>query len=123
MGNKKMILVYGFEEHDVNILRGGLNQNNLPICKVINENMGSLIIRDIINGVKIEIEEDNLPKIKVVLFNKLTDSEISLAMRVIKGKKSKEKPIFAAVTNNSIDWEFRTLLNELQEERRMFEGR
>ncbi|MHC1685472.1 MAG: DUF3783 domain-containing protein [Clostridiaceae bacterium] len=122
MVNKKLVLVYGFDLGEVNLMRGSLNQNNLPICKVIENNMGEIIVEDIINGVKSEeaqpnIEEDQ----RAVLFYNLTDNEINKAIGLIRSKFNKKKPLLAVVTPTSIKWKFNALIKELQEERKMFE--
>lgn len=124
MDNKKLILVFGFEAGEVNVMRGSFNQNKLPICKVIENNMGDIIIGDIIEGVKgNELNADIDSKDAVVLFYNLTDSEINKAVSLIRTKFNKKKPLLAVVTPTSIKWTFNALMKELQEERKMFEGR
>lgn len=122
MVNKKLILVYGFDLGEVNLMRGSLNQNNLPICKVIENNMGEIIIEDIINGVKNEDSEPNIESSqRTILFYNLADSEINKAITLIRTKFNKKKPLLAVVTPTSIKWKFNALIKELQEERKMFE--
>lgn len=122
MGNKKLILVFGFDLGEVNLMRGSFNQNNLPICKVIENNMGDIIIEDIINGVNNEELEPNIDTAqRAVLFYNLADSEINKAITIIRTKFNKKKPLLAVVTPTSIKWKFNALIKELQEERKMFE--
>lgn len=124
MDNKKLILVFGFEAGEVNVMRGSFNQNKLPICKVIENNMGDIVIGDIIEGVKgNELKADIDSKGAVILFYNLTDSEINKAVGLIRTKFNKKKPLLAVVTPTSIKWTFNALMKELQEERKMFEGR
>lgn len=124
MDNKKLILVFGFETNEVNIMRGSFNQNSLPICKVIESNMGEITIGDIIKGVKNEQPEPNTEaKDAAILFYNLTDAEINKAINLIRSKFNKKKPLLAVVTPTSIEWNFNALIKELQEERKMFEGR
>jgi hypothetical protein len=116
LNNNKLILIFGFNEEEVDFLDRLRAQENLPEIRVISREMASMKIKDIIDGLKFEIYGINLPDEKVMIFNNLSDEELDRTLKVIRGS-IKARPIMAVVTPTSIDWEFRYLLEHLIEER------
>lgn len=110
--NNKITLIYGLDDKEkeqvFDILKGN--------CKVIDESMGKMKIRDIINGLKLEVFNSKLPKEKLILFNNFEDEELKKSIEAIK-PIIEPKPIFAIVTNTSIGWTFKYLLEHLLEEK------
>ncbi|EJO5347496.1 DUF3783 domain-containing protein [Clostridium botulinum] len=116
MINNKLMLVYGFEEEEINLLKNMYSENNLPTYKIVNKNMGKMKLRDIISGISLEVEDIDMPEEKVIIFNNFSDNELELGIKKLK-EILKPVPIMAVVTDTSIEWEFKYLLDHLMEER------
>ncbi|MDU6878762.1 DUF3783 domain-containing protein [Clostridium tepidum] len=116
MINNKLMLVYGLENEELNLLKDMCLKNNLQSFKIVNKNMCKMKLRDIIKGMNLEVEDIDMPEEKVVIFNNFSDTELNLGVKKIK-EILKPTPIMAVVTENSIDWEFEYLVNHLIEER------
>ncbi|MBI6872929.1 DUF3783 domain-containing protein [Clostridium aciditolerans] len=110
------MLIFGFDKEDKQIMHDLLKKNNLPDYKVIEESMGKMKIKDILNGLKLDIYNCRLPQEKVILLNNFNDEELE---KVIKDLRANliSKPILAVVTETSIEWTFENLLEHLIEER------
>lgn len=119
ISNHKMILIYGFREDEKKSLSKLVEENELPFVKVIKESMGDMQLSDIIDGKIFETFEIELPKEKVILFNNLTDEEIEKAILAFK-KHFNTLPILAAVTETSVKWTLKYLLEHLIEERNWY---
>ncbi|QGU93952.1 DUF3783 domain-containing protein [Clostridium bovifaecis] len=119
---EKTLLICGFNDEEESTLRKLLEENSLPQHKVIKDNMADITIGDILSDVDSSGEGYNLPKEKIVLFNKCQDDEVMRCMKVIKANFT-EKPIFAMVTPTSIQWKFKDLLEHLMQERKWYENR
>jgi hypothetical protein len=117
--NNKTILIFGFDAEEKQVMHDLLEENNLPDYKVIDESMGKMKIRDILEGLKLEVYNCRLNQEKVILFNNLNDEELNQSIRLVTNNL-KGKPILATVTEISIDWTFENLLNHLIEEREWF---
>ncbi|MEY8000820.1 DUF3783 domain-containing protein [Clostridium sp. Mt-5] len=118
--NNRTILMYGFDKNTEKIIEKIGKNFNVDNFKVIKNHMTGVKIRDILEGnLK---EQDNFYDVqeKVVLFNDLTDRQISGIMSELKSKVN-ERPILAVVTETSIDWSFNYLLDHLLQERAWFE--
>ena len=118
--NKKILLIYGFDYDEQQKLNELLKVDNLPLYKVIYENMVNWILEDILSNDDKGMSNSLLQKQKVILFNQCSDDEIKIAMRAIKASYT-GNPIFAVITPTSIHWEFNYLLQHLMEERSRFE--
>jgi hypothetical protein len=114
--NDKTMLIFGFDKEEKQIMHDLLKKNNLPDYKVIEEPMGKMKIKDILNGLKLDIYNCRLPQEKVILLNNFNDEELE---KVIKDLRANliSKPILAVVTETSIEWTFENLLEHLIEER------
>lgn len=119
MNNDKLMLVYGFNEDDISRLKDACIENKLPQYKIVNENMGKMKLRDIIHGLKLEVEDLNMPQEKVIIFNNFSDNELENSIKELKGI-FKPIPIMAVVTETSIDWSFEYLIEHLVEEREWY---
>lgn len=121
MENDKTMLIFGFDKEEKQIMHDLLKKNNLPEYKVIEEPMGKMKIKDILNGLKLDIYNCSLPQEKVILLNNFNDEELE---KVIKDLRVNliSKPILAVVTETSIEWTFENLLEHLIEEREWFKN-
>lgn len=120
--NNKCILIYGFNEEEMALIHNIKDTEQLPEIKVITASMTSMTLRNIIDGIKLEVIGKTLPEEKVIIFNNLSDDELD---RTIKNIRSNQqiRPILAVVTPTSIDWTFADLLEHLMEEREFFRNK
>ncbi len=116
LDNNKLMLVFGLSEEDTNFLNKMIEGLDLPHYRVIEKNMANMKIRDIIQGLKVDTYDKELPDEKIIMFNNFADYELDKAVRTIRANKDM-KPILAIVTPTSIDWEFHYLVEHLMEER------
>jgi hypothetical protein len=116
LDNNKMMLAYGFEDEEKTFLDNMIKELQLPPYKVVEKNMASMTIRNIIDGPVLDTYNKQLPEEKVIMFNNFTDHELDMAIKTIRSNKN-IKPILAVVTPTSINWEFHYLLEHLMEER------
>ena len=116
LDNNKIMLIYGLEHEEKAFLDNMIKELQLPLYKVVEKNMASMKIRDIINGPLLDTYDKQLPEEKVIMFNNFTDYELDIAIKTIRSNKA-IKPILAVVTPTSINWEFHYLLEHLIEER------
>ncbi|HID0882552.1 TPA: DUF3783 domain-containing protein [Clostridium botulinum] len=119
MINNKLMLVYGLKEAELNLLKDMCANNNLSNYKIVNKSMCKMKLRDIIKGMNLEVEDVYMSKEKVVIFNNFSDNELELGVKKIK-EILKPVPIMAVVTETSIDWEFKYLVDHLMEEREWY---
>ncbi|AEB77052.1 DUF3783 domain-containing protein [Clostridium botulinum] len=119
--NRKVLLVYGFNENEKRSLKKLVMENKIPSYKCINKNMATTSLECILNDVNKNIYEGELPKEKVVLFNNCKDKDITKAISSIK-EIFHQNTIFAMITETSIKWSFKDLLDHLIEEREWFKN-
>lgn len=117
--NDKMILIYGLNEQESNTFKKIASEYNLPKHKIIRNDMGKMTIRDILNGLNLEVFNVNLPEEKIILFNNFTDEQLKYTINLIRGTFD-FSPILAVITPTSIEWTFENLLEHLIEEREWF---
>jgi hypothetical protein len=109
------MLIYSFNEEEKNHVSEILNYN----CRVVEETMGKMTIRNILDGIKLKILSSELPKEKLILFNNFADEELKKSINLIKSL-IQPAPIFAIVTDTSIEWTFEHLLEHLIEEKEWY---
>lgn len=113
--NNKAILSYSLSDEEMNDISEKLNYN----CKVVEQSMVKMKIKDILDGLKLEVINSELPKEKLILFNNFEDEELKKSINLIKSV-IQPAPILAIVTDTSIDWTFEYLLEHLIEEREWY---
>lgn len=118
LDNDKLILVYGLDKEEMELLSKILKKDLLPSFKVIEKEMSSMKVCDIINGLNFQIYDKDMPDEKVVLFNSLSDEELNSAIDIV--RKHIQDVIMAVITPKSIKWTFKYLLEHLIEEREWF---
>jgi hypothetical protein len=119
LDNNKCILIYGFDEEERQTLYNIKEQEGLPDYRIITDTMTSMTLRNMIEGLKLEVVSKELPGEKVIIFNNLSDNELDKAIKSLRSNLQ-TKPILAVVTPTSIDWTFADLLEHLIEEREFF---
>lgn len=119
LDNNKCILIYGFSGDEKAIIDEIREAEKLPAIKNITPSMSSMTLRNLIEGLKLEVLGKPLPDEKVIVFNNLSDDELDRAIKSIRNN-IQVRPILAVVTPTSIDWTFAALLEHLIEEREFF---
>jgi hypothetical protein len=121
--SNKAIILYGFDKNDEKIIKDIGREFNVSNFKIIKNHMTEMKIKDILSGNSGEQlkKQDNVYFLneKVILFNDLTDKQINGIMRELK-IKIESTPILAVVTETSVNWSFKYLLNHLLQERAWF---
>lgn len=77
---------------------------------IITKDNGGALIKDLIEGKGAPASGD-LPQEKVIIFNGYADEDLKQSVGAIRSS-FKDKPIIAAVTDNSYNWTFEFLLTE-----------
>lgn len=113
LSNNKCILVYNTPEEEIKVLKN----EGFRIIE-ISEEMGEMTVSDILDGLKFETINKDMPRETVILFNDFSDKEISLVIKSIRQRF--KGGIFATVTPNSIGWKFSYLVEHLIEEREWY---
>ena len=119
--NRKVLLVYGFNEEEKSILKKLVMENKIPSFKCIDKSMATNSLEYILCDVDNSKFDGELPEEKVVLFNSCKDKEVTKAISAIKENISMDV-IFAMVTETSVKWSFKDLLEHLIEEREWFKN-
>lgn len=119
LDNKKVILIYGFSEEEENNVRNLFIKSKLPNCRAVTKAMTEMKVKDIIDGMKLEVYAHDVLDEKVILFNNLSDEELDRAIKEVRNN-IETQPILAVVTPASNEWTFKELLAHLIEERQWF---
>lgn len=117
--NEKLILAYGLTKEEEEKLNSVLSKQNILPCKVIKKNMGNVTIKEVLENIKSEKSEIELPYEKLLLFNSYKDKELYDLIDSIRQIKS-SNTILAAVTPTSIKWTVNYLMQHLIEEREAY---
>ncbi|MFD3155510.1 DUF3783 domain-containing protein [Haloimpatiens sp. FM7330] len=119
LNNKKMILIYGFDENEKQYVRELLRKLGDIKIKLVEETMANMKIKDIIDGLMIKVYDKELPNQQVILFNNLNDKELEGIVSKIQSSEF-ISPILAVVTKISKEWTFKKLVQHLIEEKQWF---
>lgn len=117
--NNKLIITYGLDNKENEVIDRISNSKNFPNRKIIEQSMTGMKLKDIISGNMNVSKIVKIPDEKIILFNGLTEEELSSSMHEIKSGLS-SSPIFAVVTKTSADWSFDYLIGHLLQEREWF---
>jgi galactitol-specific phosphotransferase system IIB component len=119
--NNKKMLICGFDKDEIALIDDLINKNSLPNYRIISSSMISMKIKDILNGIKIEIFTDKSICERVILFNNLSDEELNISIKEISSVFN-PRPILAVITPTSIEWDVAYLIEHLVEEREWFKN-
>ena len=86
--NEKLILAYGLTVEEKEKLNSLLSKQSLAPCKVIEKNMGTLTIKEILSNIDGKESNTELPNEKLLLFNNYKDKELYDIIDSIRGIKS-----------------------------------
>lgn len=117
LSNDKLILVYGFNQEEVVKIGEFILADDVAKLKVIDSGMVTMKIGSIIEGLKISTASNIVSNQKVILFNNLDDKELQNCVTNLKQIVGADV-IFAVVTETSIKWTFKELLEHLIEEKK-----
>ncbi len=117
--NNKFIITYGLDNKENEVIDKISNSKNFSSHKIIEKSMAGMKLKDIIDESTNIIKAVKIPDEKIILFNNLTESELSSSMKEIKSGFL-TSPIFAVVTQTSVEWTFDYLINHLMQEREWF---
>lgn len=117
LSNDKLILVYGFNQEEVVKIGEFILADDVAKLKVIDSGMATMKIGSIIEGLKISTASNIVSNQKVILFNNLDDKELQNCVTNLKQIVGTDV-IFAVVTETSIKWTFKELLEHLIEEKK-----
>lgn len=118
--NDKALFIYGFDLEEQEQINKIIKELKIQRAKLIDESMGKMTVQDIINGLKFEIYDKDIPKERVILFNNFEDGELESCISKVRNTLEKQ-PILAVITPTSLNWTFKELLNHLIAEREWFE--
>ncbi|MGG5463246.1 DUF3783 domain-containing protein [Clostridium sp. B9] len=110
LNNSKAILTYGLNEKE----KKDFQATGHKIINITDE-MASMKVKDILDGLKFEVVSKNNFEEKVVIFNNFPDEEIREMVSI--ARVIAENPIMAVVTDTSKEWQFSYLVEHLIEER------
>lgn len=110
LNNSKAILTYGLSEKE----KKDFQATGHKIINITDE-MASMKVKDILDGLKFEVVSKNNFEEKVVIFNNFPDEEIREMVSI--SRVIVENPIMAVVTETSKEWQFSYLVEHLIEER------
>jgi hypothetical protein len=120
MADKARILVFGFTDAEQARIDKRLSEIGVPPPTRLQKRHGSVVIGDILREGAIGTEEFDCQE-RLVLFSDLSDAGVGSLMKVFKSLEI-PKPIFAVVTETSVAWTLRQLMEHLIEEKQAHEG-
>ncbi|SFC68662.1 DUF3783 domain-containing protein [Clostridium uliginosum] len=112
--NIKCILVYGLEDNEIVKIK----QRYGKVIKVTSD-MSQMKVKDIISGLNIVDESQDMPKEYMIVFNGFNEGELKAAIKYIRSFIN--GGVLAVTTPTSCNWSFKYLLEHLIEEREWFE--
>ena len=121
LNNNKKMLIYGFNEDEMELIDDLISSNSVPNYVVISSSMISMKIKDILKGIKIDIFEDIPINERMILFNNLSDDELNISIKEI-SRVFNPRPILAVITRASIEWDVAYLIKHLALEREWFKS-
>ena len=110
LDNNKCILVYGLTSDELQ----WLSELNYKVIN-ISPDMCEMTVKDVLEGLRFKIINNNPIKEKVIIYNNFPESELREAIALTRTKV--KGGVLAMVTPNSINWTFNYLINHLIEER------
>ena len=113
------VYAFGFTAEEEKRINTRFSEMGIPEIVRIDKRQGSVKLRDIIEKGTSGEGEMELDE-HIVLFNEVSERGVYALMQEIKSLDV-PKPIFAVVTENSIEWTFEDLASHLLQEKRAFE--
>lgn len=120
MTNDKVLIIYGFDAREQEIIKKILTQSKLPEYLILEKSMAKMKISQIVSGLKYSANDYKLPDGKVVLFYNFSEIELNETFKKIK-EAFINMPICAVVTDVSVNWTLEHLVKHLIEEKKWHE--
>lgn len=120
--NNKSVLIYGLSIDEKMIINNILEKNNLPPYILLEKHMAKMKMKEILSGLRFQLNVADMPEDKIILFNNFSDEELTSLIKDIR-KELGKAPILAVITDISREWDFETLLAHLIEEREAYKLR
>jgi len=121
MDTSPRVLLWGFSREEQNRIQQFLMELNAPPAVMIERKQGHLKVHDIL-FTDLRAEDEFASDEKVMLFFNVQADSIKGIMQAFKNMDI-PRPIFAMVTQQSIDWKFSYLVEHLVEERDFIQRR
>jgi hypothetical protein len=121
MNGAPRLLVWNYTDEEKALLDRILTEVEAPPAVTIAKDQGHLLVKDIVHTDKRADEEFECNE-KIVLFYNIPHKGMSFLIDLAK-KRHLPYPIYAAVTEYSIEWPFSELAEHLIEEREEFRKR
>ena len=118
MDGEPRLLLWNYSDEEKSRVDQFLEEVKAPPAVAIRKDQGKLLLKDIIHGEK-RCEQDFECDEKIVLFYNVPSKGMSFLIDHAK-KRKLPYPIYAAVTEHSINWSFHELARELVNEREAF---
>ncbi len=119
MDTSPRILVWNYSDEELRSFELFLGEMGGPKVERIGKRQGHLLVRDILFTDKVSDEEFDSDE-KVALFYNVQADIVQKVVSSIRSRRDLVRPIFAVVTQHSIDWRFSHLVGELIKERNYF---
>jgi hypothetical protein len=113
------VYAFGFTQEEESRINALFAEMGIPEIVRIGKQQGSVTLRDIIEQGRIGDSETELDE-RIVLFHEVSEKGVYALMQSIKSIEV-PKPIFAVVTEHSIEWTFEELAHHLLQEKKAFE--
>lgn len=115
------LLVWNYSAEEKRALDRLLAEVGAPPAECIDSTRAHLTLREIIDGSG-ACGEALVSDEKALLFHAIPEKGVRFLLRIF-GESDLPRPIYAVVTEHSIEWPFRELLEHLVEERNRMEKR
>ncbi|RLA98915.1 MAG: hypothetical protein DRG37_05835 [Deltaproteobacteria bacterium] len=121
MDTNPKILVWNLSDEEMRLFGLFLKDIDGPRLEQIRRDQGHLLVREILFTDKVSSDEFDSNE-KVVLFYNVQAEMVQKVVAGIRESEDLPRPIFAVVTQHSIDWKFSHLVEELVKERDYFKA-
>ncbi len=113
---RECILTYGFGGKDLQVLKGYCAMIGIRDIIEVKQDMLDVKIQDILDDNVTRQETQPGPKDRAIVFNAFSGKKLNTFIGNFKSTGIKQ-PLLATVTQTSMGWQFRDLVEELQRER------
>lgn len=110
------LILYGFNTKEIMQIKNIARVIGIKEIIEANKNKGNATLRNLLEDEEVLGELEDMPKEKAILFNSLPPQKVNAVIDTLK-KYRMAKPLYAVVTEHSIDWTLKKVLDNLKEER------
>jgi hypothetical protein len=120
MSERARILTFGFTSDEQARIDESLVALGVPSTTQLKAEQGQVVLKDIIDRGTVGQQRFNCRE-RLVLFHNISDAGLRSLIQMFKAFEV-PRPIFAVVTETSINWTLEQLMEHLVEEKRAHEG-